>query len=313
MHKRHVISLVLNAHTPFVRHPEFPYACEEQWFFEAISETYLPLLEVFDRLDADHIPFRLGMVLSPTLCHMLQDELLLQRYVDHTNKQIEFGVQEIERTRGHKELQNLAKQFYDKALDKRICFTERYEGNILRVFEHYQRKGRLELLATTATHGFLPLYAAYPEAIQAQFEVAIASYRHNFGRHAQGFYFPELGWSPALEHYLRAYNFGYTIVNTHALVLGEPYAVKGSFYPIRTPHGILVLARDYYAFQSIIDKEQGFSYDTMYRDNAADVGYELPSETVKSFLGLDGCRTSTGYKYWTLGCANNQKQIYDPL
>jgi 1,4-alpha-glucan branching enzyme len=310
--KSHVISIVLNAHLPFVRHPELPQSGEEQWFFEALSETYLPLLEVFDRLDADHIPFRLGLSLSPTLCHMLRDELLIQRYLEYTNKQIEFGLKEIERTRGERELQYLAKRFYDKVVDRRVLFTERYEGNILKICDYYQKKGRLELLTTAATHCFLPFYTSKAEAIQAQLEVALAFYRLNFGRAPQGLWLPELGWAPELERYLRAYNFAYTLVDTHGLIFGKPSAVKGSFYPVKTPLGVFVMARDYYAYRDIADKAQGFSYAGVYRDMYEDVGYELPSEMVKPFLGSNGIRTQTGYKYRTLGCLDRKKQVYDP-
>ncbi|MDR0722311.1 MAG: DUF1957 domain-containing protein [Treponema sp.] len=312
MSKPHVISIVLTAHLPFVRHPELPQAYEERWFFEALSETYLPLLEVFDRLDADHIPFKLGLSLSPTLCHMLRDELLIQRYLEYTNKQIEFGLQEMERTRGQGELQHLAKRFYDTVVDRRILFTERYEGNILKICDYYQRKGRLELLTTAATHSFLPFYTANNEAIQAQFEVALTSYRLNFGRSPQGFWLPELGWAPELEKYLRAYNFAYTLVDTHGLISGNPSAAKGSFYPIKTPLGIFVMARDFYAYRDIADKERGFSYAGVYRDLYEDVGYELPSEMVKPFLGSNGGRTQTGYKYRALGGLDRKKQVYDP-
>ncbi|MDR3341257.1 MAG: DUF1957 domain-containing protein [Treponema sp.] len=312
MDRRHVISIVLNAHLPFVRHPELSNPSEEQWFFEALSETYLPLLEVFDRLDADRVPFRVGIALSPTLCHLLQDELLVQRYLDYTSRQIEFGLEEIERTEDSPPLQALAKLFYDKAVDRRICFTERYKGNILHVFNHYQKKGRIELLTTAATHAFLPFYGFCPEALQAQIEVAITSYRLNFGRYPQGFWLPELGWSPALETYLRAYNFGYTVVDTHGLVFGEPRAAKGSFYPVKTPSGVLILARDYYAAEDIMARDTGFSHDPCYRDTYRDVGYELPPKLVKPFLGSNGGRTRTGYKYWASGGEDMEKQIYDP-
>jgi len=53
------LNLVLHAHLPYVRHPEYPVFLEEQWLFEAISETYLPLLRVLDALERDAVPFRL--------------------------------------------------------------------------------------------------------------------------------------------------------------------------------------------------------------------------------------------------------------
>ena len=45
-------SLVLHAHLPFVRHPEDPTVMEEQWLYEAITGTYLPLLQMFEGLVA---------------------------------------------------------------------------------------------------------------------------------------------------------------------------------------------------------------------------------------------------------------------
>ena len=40
-------SLILHAHLPFVRHPEYPEFLEEDWLFEAITEVYLPLISSF--------------------------------------------------------------------------------------------------------------------------------------------------------------------------------------------------------------------------------------------------------------------------
>ena len=52
------LALVLHAHLPFVRHPEDPTVMEEAWLYEAITETYLPLLRVFEGLATDGVPFR---------------------------------------------------------------------------------------------------------------------------------------------------------------------------------------------------------------------------------------------------------------
>lgn len=59
------VNLVLHAHLPYVRH-----LCadrlEHRWLFEAITECYLPLLDVLEGLVRDRIPFRLTFSLSPT-------------------------------------------------------------------------------------------------------------------------------------------------------------------------------------------------------------------------------------------------------
>ena len=62
------LSLVLHAHLPFVRHPEHDKFLEESWLFEAITETYLPLINVLNGWQRDLLEARLTLSLSPTLC-----------------------------------------------------------------------------------------------------------------------------------------------------------------------------------------------------------------------------------------------------
>lgn len=95
--KKPSLALVLNAHLPFVRHPEYKEFFEERWLFEAISETYLPLLRLFRRLDADEVPFKLTIAISPTLLAMLSDKLLCDRYLLYLAKQIELATREKQR------------------------------------------------------------------------------------------------------------------------------------------------------------------------------------------------------------------------
>jgi len=299
MEFRYAISLVLEAHLPFVREfqkdDDLSLIGEESRFFEYVNETLLPLLETLYRLETDHIPFRLGLAISPILIHLLTDEHLQKKYLAYTDKQIEFGRQELERTANNEELNKLAKRYYNITVDRRIAYTERYEKNLLKAFDFYRRKGKVEILASCATHAFLPFISHNGESLQAQMEIPISGYRRHFAGVPQGFWLPELGWSPALEPYLRAYNFSYTIVDSHGLLFANPSPDKGTFFPIKTPNGTFVLARDLYAAREI-EKAAG---DEIYRNNDRDAGYELPPETVNAFLSAEGERHRTGYKYWS--------------
>ncbi|HXX41198.1 MAG TPA: DUF1957 domain-containing protein, partial [Chthoniobacterales bacterium] len=58
------LALILHAHLPFVRHPEHEHFLEEDWLFEAITETYIPLLQMMQRLLRDRVPFKLTMSLT---------------------------------------------------------------------------------------------------------------------------------------------------------------------------------------------------------------------------------------------------------
>ncbi len=307
----HSVALVLHAHLPFVRHPEHPRFLEERWLFEAISETYLPLLQVFERLEADHVHYRLAISFSPTLCQMLQDEFLRDRYIEHLDRLIELGAREVARTEGKGAENRLARFYYDRAVEDRVLFTERYERDILKAFDFYHKKGRIELLTTAATHAFLPFLASYPEALQAQIEVAVATHRTIFGRNPQGFWLPELGWFPGVDEYLRAYNFNYTIIDTHGMAFADPAPEKGSFAPIRTPAGLTVFARDFAASREIWDAEKGFPSDPVYRDFYRDIGYDLPAQAVETFLEPGGVRSATGFKYWAVTGQGVDKVLYE--
>src|SRR5213595_4164629 len=105
------VALILHAHLPFVRHPEHEHFLEEDWFFEAVTESYIPLLRMMHRLVNDSVPFRLTMSLTPTLCAMLQDQLLRERYVRHLDLLIDLTARERKRNRDEPELAELS-EFY---------------------------------------------------------------------------------------------------------------------------------------------------------------------------------------------------------
>src|SRR5712692_5358274 len=108
------VSLVLHAHLPFVRHPEHEKFLEESWLFEAIAETYLPLLQIFEGWLRDGIDTRLTLTLSPTLCAMLLDPLLQDRYSRHLDGLIELSQKEIHRTHWDKAYHPLASMYHHR-------------------------------------------------------------------------------------------------------------------------------------------------------------------------------------------------------
>ncbi len=74
------LSLVLHAHLPFVRHPEHTEFLEEDWLFEAMVETYIPLLAAYEHLVNDGCRFEITMSVTPPLAEMLADPLLQSRF-----------------------------------------------------------------------------------------------------------------------------------------------------------------------------------------------------------------------------------------
>ena len=149
-------NLVLHAHLPYIRHPEHDDFLEEDWFYEALTETYIPILDFSERLLDEGVHFRYTINLSPSLCSMMRDELLQNRYLRHLNKLIELCEKEIVRTSALPKFQTVA-MMYEKRLKKCRAIFEKYHRNILTGFKNLQDAGAIEIITCCATHGFLPL------------------------------------------------------------------------------------------------------------------------------------------------------------
>jgi 1,4-alpha-glucan branching enzyme len=108
------LALLLHAHLPFVRHPEHDEFHEEDWLFEGVVETYIPLLQIFRRLASERVPVRVTLTMTPTLCAMLRDPLLQHRTERYLDRVIELSRREIERTANDPALNQLARFYSDR-------------------------------------------------------------------------------------------------------------------------------------------------------------------------------------------------------
>ncbi len=305
------VGLTLHAHLPFVRHPEYSRFLEEDWLFEAISETYLPLLRVFHKLRREGVPYRITISLSPTLCAMLSDKLLQERYVDHVTRLIELGEKELERTKDTPDIHELALLYVNMYKQNLEDFNSVYRGNILQGFRSLEDSGHLVIITTAATHAFLPLYRETPQAVKAQIELAMMSHVAHFRRKPKGFWLPECGYYPGLEQLLYQNNIEYFYAATHSISLAEEKAERGVFAPAVCPNGVHVFARDFGLSQLVWSEESGYPVDGVYRDFYRDIGYDLDLEYLRPYIHEPDVRVFTGYKYWAVTDQDSQeKRVY---
>src|SRR5580700_9704157 len=164
--------LVLHAHLPYVRHPEFDRFLEERWFFEAVTETYIPLIKFFDRLRAEGKQFKLTLSVSPTLATMMEDPLLRERCTRHLELLIRLAERECERTRDWHDVNSLAWMYKRLFEEARHTFVERCGTRLVTAFREYADSGNLELMTCAGTHGFLPLLSSEPATVRAQIMTA---------------------------------------------------------------------------------------------------------------------------------------------
>lgn len=303
--------LLLHSHLPLVRHPEYESFLEERWLFEAISETYLPLLRVMDRLEADGVPFQLAMTFSPTLSFMLQDSFLMERYARYLERNIELGEKEVERTRGDGRQNQLAQFYLDRYRSDLEDLDNRLERNILSGFDQYARRGRIEMIATAATHAFLPHYRQFPEIVRTQVELGVECHRQNFGKSPQGFWLPECGYYEGLEDILHEAGVGYYISAAHGVLFGSPTPSMGTYGPVKTPSGVAAFPRDVYTATWVWSSETGYPAHPTYRDFYRDIGYDLPVDYLRPYIHDDGIRIDTGFKYHRITGATDDKELYD--
>ena len=80
------IILVFSAHQPFLGVAEKDELGIENSYFESLSNIYLPLLRVFSNLEADGIPFKLALSISPQLCAKMESRVLSEKYVEFLEK-----------------------------------------------------------------------------------------------------------------------------------------------------------------------------------------------------------------------------------
>jgi len=306
------LCIVLHAHLPFVRHPEHEDFLEEDWLYEAISETYLPLLLVLDQLVEDRVPFRLTLTLSPTLVAMLGDELLISRYARRLDRLCELAAREVARTARDATFGPLA-LFYRNHFDRlHRAFHHRYGRDLLAAFRRLQGLGVLEIITCTATHGFLPLLGEVPEAARAQVKVGVAEYRRTFGRDARGIWLAECGYAPGVDRFLAEEGIRYFFLDTHGLMDARPRPLYAWYAPIYTEAGVAAFARDPESSQQVWSAETGYPGDPWYREFYRDIGFDLDLDYVRPYVQPTGGRKSTGFKYFRITGKTPHKEAYDP-
>ncbi|OGW83815.1 MAG: glycoside hydrolase [Omnitrophica bacterium RIFCSPHIGHO2_02_FULL_51_18] len=306
------LSIVLHAHLPYVRHPEHERFLEEEWFYEAVTETYIPLVKVFHSLVRDGVDFRLTLSLTPTLLSMLTDPLLQSRYVKHLDRLIELSQKEMERTRPDSAFSPLAEMYHRLFLEAREIFCDRYHNDLAGAFREFQEMGKLEIITCAATHGFLPLLDIHKEAVRAQIRVGVETHKRILGRAPKGIWLPECGYTPGVDEILKENGILFFIMDTHGVLFGSPRPKYGIYAPVYCKSGVAAFGRDPESSKSVWSAEEGYPGDANYREFYRDIGFDLDYDYVRPYLNGDGSRINTGIKYYRITGKTDHKEPYSP-
>lgn len=300
-------ALILHAHLPYVR-PDGPEILEERWLYEAVAETYLPLLWALERLARDGVPARLAISLSGPLLSMLGDTGLMSRCRRHLTHTLDLAGRQVKMYAGTPLEQAAA--FHRDRFAQLVADFDRRGGNLIAGFAALADAGLVELFTAAGSHGYLPLLAT-DRGRSAQIEAGLQEFARHFGRRPAGIWLPECAYAPGLDHLLRAAGIRWFVAEA-ATVAGAWPTVPAGTACVRTPGGVAAFARDKEAARLVWDSSAGYPGDPAYREFYRDEGFDLPLEEVAPWLVEGSVRSDTGVKLYRVEGAWGEKLPYDP-
>jgi 1,4-alpha-glucan branching enzyme len=326
----------LHSHLPYVlNHGRWPHGSD--WICEAALDTYLPLLEVLRRLAAEAVPAPVTIGFTPVLANQLTDPVFVSEMEIFFGQRLEAcneAPASLAKT-GDSHLLPLVEFWRARLLRLRDLFHA-IDRDIIGAFRALETAGRIEIIGSAATHGYLPLLAR-DESIRLQLAVGVSEHRRIFGRSPSGCWLPECAYRPrgewepwpsaprtgirrGIEEHLGDAGFHYFFVDAHLAAAGRPLGLSGDpagdpnvhtpagpgvpSEPLRSPyrayrvaHGnVAAYVRDPRASMQVWSRFEGYPGDQTY-------------------LEFHKMRWPGGLKLWRVtgsGVDLGDKQPYDP-
>lgn len=298
------LMIVLHTHMPFVRDAEVTYPLEEDWLYEAITESYLPLVERFEQLAQEGVAFRLTLSVTPCLAAMLADPLIAERYLRYLDDRAGLAAAEERRLRpgGHPVLVRACRERFEACRER---FAVDWGRDLPARLRRLAEEGHIEIVTSAATHAFLPLAEIHPETVELQAEVGLRYHQDIFGRRPSGFWLPECGFFPGLDRLLGRLGVEHFFLESHGLLNGCPAPRLGVYAPVHCPSGVAAFGRDWESHDQVWLKDRGYPGDPAYLDVGRDLVHEGLRTEIGSLLPYHDART--GIRFW-----RNDSGPYDP-
>ena len=208
------------------------YPFGEEWLFDAVIRSYLPVLEVARDLT---------MTVTPVLADQLEDRGAAERLREFL-VEWRIGAAEADAPQVPPECRDACEAElvrYRRALE----LLDAAGGDPLRPFQDAAGEGRIALAASAATHAVLPLLATRA-GLGLQLDAGIRSHRRRFDWDG-GFWLPECAYAPGLEHRLAEQGVCWFCVDQSA----HDEDPSGALTPLATDAGPVALPIDWEAIQ----------------------------------------------------------------
>ncbi len=222
------LALVLHSHMPYVEgFGTYPFG--EEWLFDAVIRSYLPVLEVARDLT---------LTVTPVLADQLEDEGARRRLREFLVRW-RIGAAEADLAEVPAECRTAVEAELARC-ERALELLDAAGGDPLAPFRRAAAEGRVALAASSATHAVLPLLATR-EGLRLQVDAGVRSHRRRFGWDG-GFWLPECGYAPGIEWRLAEHGVRWFCVDQSAHE--EPLA---ALTPVATEAGPTALPIDWEA------------------------------------------------------------------
>lgn len=300
-------ALMLHSHMPYCRKSGV-WPAGEEWLFEAMNETYIPLLLMLRRLLYSGIRPQIMIGVVPVLAEQLADPYMKDRFSEYMEGLIWRARQDLERFQGHDAQQRAAAYWLGLYEEHHRAFYQDFHRDILGTLKWLRDEGVVELLTSAATHGFLPLLEC-DSSLKAQVRLGVRTFRQHLGGEPAGFWLPECAyrpaqWSerlgrerPAVDHWLAQEGLKYFFVEDVGLTRaqwleGAQQEVPSTLQGYRLQSGLAVFGRDQATGRQVWSPDQGYPGDPRYLE----------------FHQKD---PQSGLRYWRVS-GGPHKEVYDP-
>lgn len=314
--KKGIILFVLHSHLPLLYYPEYNESLEERWLFEAVRESYIPLLLSFEEIYNKYGYVGITISFSGSLLTMLTNDFFKERIYKHLIKTVQLGEKEIQRTK-NTSFNKVAVFLYDRFKEVLSKF-EQLNGDILKGYKDLANKGAIQIITSNLTHCISPFYFVDQEnlkMLEIQFYKAISNFVEYFGFQPEGVWLPECAYVSNLDKILRKYGIKYTFLESHGIIFSRDFCKYGTFLPYKTNSDLIVFGRDLESSKQVWSAKEGYPGDFWYREFYKDIGYDLDFDYIKDYIHESGIRTDTGYKYYRITGVDvplSSKEIYEP-
>ena len=238
------LALVLHSHMPYVEgFGTWPFG--EEWLWEAVATSYLPLLDVLD----DGAPLTLS--LTPVLCDQLEAPGWRERFAAFCR--------DVRRESHRRDVAAATDPAVAAELERSAADYERARERIAGT-DLLAALGRHAAWTSSATHAILPLLAT-DAGVRLQLRTGIESHRRRFGDGWRGgFWLPECAYGPWLDALLEEAGVHAACVDLTD-VLGDAEQLR----PLRSPAGPLLVPIDRRTIE-LVWSPGGYPAHAAYRD-----------------------------------------------